>query len=557
MKRRRLPDAERISLFPFLAVLICTMGALLVLLVVIAQRVQAGARASQKADTAEFIRTHRQQQAKFNELRTHVQELQNTHSKVASGLAQRRDALSHVEDHMRRLRDEFAALQRAVQQLNDTSNDDFGRLAQIRQEIDRLTAQIAESEKLLAETLDKKATRQASYAIIPYEGANGTRRRPIYLDCQASTIILQPEGIELSEQDFRQPLGPDNPLAAVLRATVEYHNDGHTSDEGRPYPLLLVRPTGIRAYYAARAALKSWDTDFGYELIGDDWTVEHSAPDPQLARIVQQELVFARQRHEALVMQERGSGSGGRGIRGGQSRIPSAGPGAPGFGRLPAGSQEESQRDSEGGPNAWTSPNETNRDGGSADQPHASDPPNAAGGTSGGGPGTDDDQPPGARPSKQQQSPSDPSQAAGQTSTSSAGDTVPRADQSAAAGVTITTDAKSLADAKGSDWALPGASRSAVPFTRPMRIEVYPDRLVIVPRDQSDEPKTIRVSGATQEAIEEFVSAVWDHMGNWGIAGRGMYWKPILNVYVAPGGQQRAADMEALLDDSGLEVQRR
>ena len=36
---------------------------------------------------------------------------------------------------------------------------------------------------------------------------------------------------------------------------------------GEPYPLLVVRPGGVVAYGAARAALKAWDDEFGYELI--------------------------------------------------------------------------------------------------------------------------------------------------------------------------------------------------------------------------------------------------------------------------------------------------
>jgi hypothetical protein len=46
-------------------------------------------------------------------------------------------------------------------------------------------------------------------------------------------------------------------------------------------------------------------------------------------------------------------------------------------------------------------------------------------------------------------------------------------------------------------------------------------------------------------------------MDSWGIAGRGMYWRPILHVYNAPGAEGRADDLEALLEGSGLEVKRK
>jgi hypothetical protein len=44
-------------------------------------------------------------------------------------------------------------------------------------------------------------------------------------------------------------------------------------------------------------------------------------------------------------------------------------------------------------------------------------------------------------------------------------------------------------------------------------------------------------------------------MDRWGIAGRGMYWKPVLKVQVIPGGENRFKDLQTLLEDSGLDVQ--
>ncbi len=46
-------------------------------------------------------------------------------------------------------------------------------------------------------------------------------------------------------------------------------------------------------------------------------------------------------------------------------------------------------------------------------------------------------------------------------------------------------------------------------------------------------------------------------MESWGIAGRGMYWRPVLTVHVRAGGEQRFDDLSNLLEDSGLSVQRK
>ena len=71
--------------------------------------------------------------------------------------------------------------------------------------------------------------------------------------------------------------------------------------DGEPYPLLLVRPNGIAAYYAAREAMKSWATEFGYEFVNADWKLSYQTPDPQLAQLVQIELTAARARQQRLI----------------------------------------------------------------------------------------------------------------------------------------------------------------------------------------------------------------------------------------------------------------
>ena len=50
---------------------------------------------------------------------------------------------------------------------------------------------------------------------------------------------------------------------------------------------------------------------------------------------------------------------------------------------------------------------------------------------------------------------------------------------------------------------------------------------------------------------------VWDRLDTWGIAGHRMYWKPILQVQVQPGGDARYAELARLLDGSGIIVKRK
>ena len=111
------------------------------------------------------------------------------------------------------------------------------------------------------------AEKPRSFAIVPFQGKHGTRRRPIFFECDGESVVLQPEGVRFEAEDF-QILGPGNPLSSAMRATRQYvvTQQGTADDPSYdPYPLLLVRPSGIPAYYVARASLESYGGDFGYD----------------------------------------------------------------------------------------------------------------------------------------------------------------------------------------------------------------------------------------------------------------------------------------------------
>jgi hypothetical protein len=107
------------------------------------------------------------------------------------------------------------------------------------------------------------------------------------------------------------------------------------------------------------------------------------------------------------------------------------------------------------------------------------------------------------------------------------------------------------------DWGLPSRSHSGVAISRPIRVECYADRLVIVSDLNPANNKVIPFGPRTSAAIDPFISGVWTHMDAWGIAGRDMYWRPILRVSVAPDAQQRFAEFTALLEGSGLTVEKK
>ncbi len=113
-----------------------------------------------------------------------------------------------------------------------------------------------------------------------------------------------------------------------------------------------------------------------------------------------------------------------------------------------------------------------------------------------------------------------------------------------------------LANARGEDWALPNSSRGATPFTRPIRIECHADKLIVMPdRGTTGAMKTVPLNGDLENSIDTLVGHLWNHMKGWGMAGPTAYWKPLLSVHVAPGGEDRFAELSALMQRSGVDVE--
>jgi hypothetical protein len=77
--------------------------------------------------------------------------------------------------------------------------------------------------------------------------------------------------------------------------------------------------------------------------------------------------------------------------------------------------------------------------------------------------------------------------------------------------------------------------------------------------DQGDlsNSRTVKIDNNLADQIEEFVSEVWKHTDRWGLALASGYWKPVLNVEVAPGGEAMFVELKRLMEGSGLEVKRK
>lgn len=530
--------ATPVALFPFLAVLVCTMGALIVILVVLARQAEMQAARAAQSRRAEQIEDLARQR-EMAEWR--ISTLADGRRQALDQLASARLRLGHIEEHTRQLEKRLAELRRQQEELTAgaATGGPQDRRQALRAELAALETQIAETRRRLENARSAAGAKGKRYAVVPYRGPHGTRRRPIYLECRADAVVIQPEGIELAPADFEAPLGPDNPLATALRAAREHLASQGAIDVAageEPYPLLIVRPDGIMAFYAAREALRSWGAEFGYELVGSDCQLHYPPSPPNLRRTLEAAVATARleQRALALAMRTAGMPRGSSGAAPAKAvyRV------APGGGGLlehkPGGSGEEGRRRpfSALGGRPVDSPS----------RPHAAPSRPAA--------------PPGVLLSE-----SAVRQAAGQSGTPvRPGQRVPQerpSQRDSPARELPSEKPQSLAQTRGKNWALPDATRDAVPVSRPIFLRCEPDRLIVYGQPQDHVEQIVEFHAGTEASMDQLVSALWEHMRRWGIAGRKMYWRPVLRVDVAPGAENRFLELQALLGDSGVDIERR
>jgi hypothetical protein len=123
----------------------------------------------------------------------------------------------------------------------------------------------------------------------------------------------------------------------------------------------------------------------------------------------------------------------------------------------------------------------------------------------------------------------------------------------------VRTSKGSVAASRGINWANAEASRRASAVTRPIRVEVTADQLAIFDASAAGGPRPADATVVTfqqpvDQVMDQLAAAVQEHITDWGLAGSGMYWRPMLVVSVSPGAERQAARLAELLENSGVDV---
>ncbi|WP_437194375.1 hypothetical protein [Planctomicrobium sp. SH527] len=321
MKRR--PASASMSLFSYLDGLVCTMGALILLLLMTAQRMRDQVLetynqtqivdvteveplpappptlmpvpgpsndevAAREAQIAEEIAAHQRAVAaheaelksKHTEWNGKLESLSDLTNRIAKEVEQARQRIQDNSAEVEQIERERAQLTTLMAMATEKNGQARSTEAELHQQAENLLRIREENLKKVEAAKVQKALRNPVFEIETSDGRSGTQRRPILIECTADSLTFVSEKISISAAMLNEFPPEYNPLLAGTEALQAYWTayDKQQGKQGsKPYVLMIVRPGGTVGYYVARKFLEKIDEDFGYELVSA--TAEFKWPD--------------------------------------------------------------------------------------------------------------------------------------------------------------------------------------------------------------------------------------------------------------------------------------
>ena len=315
---RRRPQTS-ISLFPFLAVLVCAMGSLILLLLVLTRKIrheQSGGDAPAAVAVAPAA-VSSDRTLEIAALDTDWDAVSSDVLRLQQQAVELEQAVAQQQTTVAGLRQQFTELEGTLHTAEATPDKTSvaglqNQITELRSKQVVLRQRLDEHEKrLLAKQLQLKAVTEATVAaeeklhivnssivalrkqvqdaqqtaasagtetILEFTNTVGTTRTPIIVEVSKEGYRIQPTGIVIETRDMEGFPASDTPLMAAILAVHRERAKGSVTSQ--PYVLLLVRPTGSEAFYPAQGILANEKIHFGYELIAADKAIAtgESAP---------------------------------------------------------------------------------------------------------------------------------------------------------------------------------------------------------------------------------------------------------------------------------------
>ena len=288
MSRKR--HAIHVDTFPFLAVLLCAMGSLILLLLIFDRRAKVVARAKAQENAAQAAAKKaktvhsddedwKRKIHQLHELLVQQQlELQNQLRAILGNKAATAQRLKDEEKEIRSLHKAIGEQKADLDKKRTELAIRRGVLAKAseqekaaQKDLERFARELDQLERTLYDLQAVKRRDKETYSLVPYHGKRGANRKPIYVECTAYSLVFHPGGKSLSPLSMT----PAEFLAEAVRlgGKLPEKSDGDKEPDS-PYVLFLVRPNGIASYYQAQAAMKELNMDFGYEFVEADWVFD-------------------------------------------------------------------------------------------------------------------------------------------------------------------------------------------------------------------------------------------------------------------------------------------
>ena len=281
MPRRSRATEEEFSLFPFLAVLLCTMGTLALVFVLVAQKTGGDDANTEDARAREFDKTVAQTElvtngeiidsqdlanalgtrtpkafadvdsldgvgqeendareeyeralAKTNaasledvqneaeSLEWFADELDAIRKQTEEAFNEERERLANAEAALAQLRQRVEIAKKQYDALCEKNNVESQDANALKEKLDAINLEIQNLQTETNELREKAKNAKRSYAIAPYQGKKGTFRRPIYLECSSNGVALMPENVKFNDFDFMLARYPGNPFDSAIRAVA-------------------------------------------------------------------------------------------------------------------------------------------------------------------------------------------------------------------------------------------------------------------------------------------------------------------------------------------------
>jgi hypothetical protein len=325
----RRSDKPAVSLFPFLDGLVCTMGALILLLLattcrirhqvevkVLAEQQKMAAAAAQpdpeaerqallraqleaqrKQEIAERIRAHEQalarheadRNAKLAHWQTQINAMSERNSQLVSRVSQERQFVQSSAGMVAQLDREYQKLAALLSSASEHHQDVQQTEEQLRKQLEQLASdRKAIEQKVKAARNQHQSQEKPIFEVVAYDGNSRTERRPILIECRSDRLTFASEGISLSAATLDEFAPDRNPLLAGTEALLTYWTlvDAQKGkDKPGPYVLLIVRPGGTIGFYVARRYLEDLHREFGYELVSADAEIAWPPADPQAVEV--------------------------------------------------------------------------------------------------------------------------------------------------------------------------------------------------------------------------------------------------------------------------------